>query len=86
MSSFEIESALADGRTDEVDRGELQRMAAAVLRCYAAKVHSEGTFSLVPPGALNATEAMIVGGAVLRSANVNLFELGLWQSWSSTGA
>ena len=39
--------------------------------------------TLMVAGALTATEVMMTAAALLKAANVNVFELGLWQSWSA---
>lgn len=68
---------------DAIDREELQRLIVAAVRLYAAKAEDEGAFPLAEPGVLTATEVMMTAAALLKAANVNVFELGLWQSWSA---
>jgi hypothetical protein len=78
----ELESVIADGRTGEIERAALQRLVGAAVRVYSAKAELEGGFPAVPRGSLTATDAMIASSALLASANVQVFELGLWQSWA----
>jgi hypothetical protein len=81
LSAIEwVEDALASGNPASIDRAELQRLIAVKL--YVAKVEAEGPFPAVPFAGINATEAMVSSSALLKGANVNVFELGLWQSWS----
>jgi len=68
---------------DAIDRAELQRLLVAVVRLFAAKAESDGPFQVAEPGVLTATEVMVTAAALLKAANVNVFELGLWQSWSA---
>lgn len=68
---------------DAIDRDELGRLVVAAVRLYAAKAEAEGAFPLADPGVLTATEVMMMAAALLKAANVNVFELGLWQSWST---
>ena len=70
-------------RPEAIEREELQALAIAVVRLFAAKAEAEGPFQIAPPGALTATEVMMTAAALLKAANVNVFELGLWQSWSA---
>jgi hypothetical protein len=83
LSAIEwVEDALASGNQASIDRAELQRLIAAAVKLYVAKVEAEGPFPAVPFAGINATEAMVSSSALLKGANVNVFELGLWQSWS----
>jgi hypothetical protein len=77
-----IEDALASGNPASIERADLQRLIAAAVKLYLAKVEAEGPFPAVPFAGINATEAMVSASALLKGANVNVFELGLWQSWS----
>ncbi len=77
-----IEDALASGNPASIERADLQRLIAAAVKLYLAKVEAEGPFPVVPFAGINATEAMVSASALLKGANVNVFELGLWQSWS----
>lgn len=79
----ELEKVAAAGEPDAIDADELRRLLVAVVRLYAAKAEAEGPFPAAPPGALTATEVMVAAAALLKAANVNVFELGLWQSWST---
>ena len=77
-----IEETLASGDPASIEKAELQRLIAAAVKLYVAKVEAEGPFPAVPYAGINATEAMVSSSALLKGANVNVFELGLWQSWS----
>jgi hypothetical protein len=73
--SSPTEAALSDA--------ELQRMLAALVREYARRADENSALSPFPPGHdVNATEAMITVSAMLAATNLQLFELGMWQSWS----
>jgi len=78
-----LEELSSSYAADAIDREELQRLIVAIVRLFAAKAEAEGTFQAAPPGVLTATEVMVAAGALLKAANVNVFELGLWQSWST---
>lgn len=78
-----LDELAASAQPDAIDREELQRLITAIVRLYAVKAEAEGNFPVAAPGVLTATEVMVVSGALLKAANVNVFELGLWQSWSA---
>jgi hypothetical protein len=80
--SAELEGVTAEGRTDALSQAELQRLMRAVVRLYAAKFDADAGFPAVPYAGINATEAMVSASALLKAANLNVFELGLWQQWS----
>jgi hypothetical protein len=77
-----FEELISLGRTEEVEPAELQRLLTAAVRLYSTKAEREGGFPAVTRGSLTATDAMITSSALLQSANVQVFELGLWQSWA----
>jgi hypothetical protein len=79
----EIERALASGRPHTLSADALQALMAAVCKTYAARV--EGGEALLPlpeRGGATATEVMITASGLLKSANLAVFELGMWQSWT----
>jgi hypothetical protein len=78
-----LEELAAGNQPDAIDREELQRLIVPIVRLYASKAEASGNFPAAPPGVLTATEVMVVAAALLKAANVNVFELGLWQSWST---
>jgi hypothetical protein len=78
-----IEHALASGRRDTLSAEALQALMAALCKTYAARV--EGGEALLPlpqRGAATATEVMITASGLLKAANLAVFELGMWQSWT----
>ena len=65
-----------------VDDLTIQRLMTAAALLYVARVEVGGDMPATTPAALNATSGMIVTSGLLRAVNVQLFELGLWQSWA----
>ena len=63
---------------------ELQSLLAATIREYAARAEtSDDPLAALPPESdVSATEAMLVVSAILKAVNIQVFELGMWQSWS----
>ena len=79
----EIERALAEGRSDTLSPDALQALMAALCRNYSAQVESGGqVLPLKERGNVSSTEIMMMASALLRSANLAVFELGMWQSWT----
>jgi hypothetical protein len=79
----EIERSLADGVTDVLTPDALQGLMAAACKAYAAQIEAGN-----PVAALSArttvtpTEVMVTASGLLRAANLAVFELGMWQSWT----
>ena len=63
---------------------QLQALLAAAIKSYAARAEAsdEPLPALSPQSGVTATEAMLVVSAIMRAVNVQVFELGMWQSWS----
>jgi hypothetical protein len=56
---------------------------AALYRSYAAHAETDpGALPLQARGAVSNTDIMLMASALLRSANLAVFELGMWQSWT----
>jgi hypothetical protein len=78
-----IEQALAGGRRDILTPQALQALMAAVCRTYAAQVEAGGALLPLPQrGCASATEVMITASGLLKAANLAVFELGMWQSFT----
>ena len=79
----EIEQGLARGRTDVLAPEALQALMAAAVKAYAARVEAgEGVAALGARTSVTPTEVMIAASGLLRAANLAVFELGMWQSWT----
>lgn len=80
-----VDDAVANGEFSGFTDTSVQQLMTAAARLYAAYAEQGGNLPAVTPGALNATQGMVVTSALLRAVNVQLFELGLWQSWAGGG-
>jgi hypothetical protein len=79
----ELERALAGGRRDVLSTDALQALMAAACKAYAAQVEAgEQVLPLPERGGATATEVMITASGLLKAANLAVFELGMWQSWT----
>ena len=77
----DIERGLAEGRT--LSPEALQVLMAALCRSYSVQVEADpAALPLKERGPVSNTDIMIMASALLRSANLAVFELGMWQSWT----
>jgi len=78
----EIERGVADGRLDVLPTEALQNVMAAVCRIYAARVEAGERFVPLRRNAISATDVMVTASGMLKAADLAVFELGMWQSWT----
>ena len=79
----ELERALASGRRHVLSTEALQALMAAVCKTYAAQIEAgEQLLPLPERGGATATDVMITASGLLKAANLAVFELGMWQSWT----
>ena len=79
----EIERAVASGQPDVLSTEALQALMAALCKSYAARIENgEALLPLPERGGATATEVMSTASGLLKSANLAVFELGMWQSWT----
>ena len=79
----ELERGLADGRRDMLSTEALQALMAAVCKTYAAQIEAgEQVLPLPQRGGATATDVMVTASGLLKAANLAVFELGMWQSWT----
>ena len=79
----EIDRALAEGRTDALTPEAIQALMAAACRSYSAQVEASGNFPpLAACSRVTSTDVMVTASGLLKAANLAVFELGMWQSWT----
>ncbi len=79
----DIDRALNEGRTDLLSEEALQALMAAVCRSYSARIEAGGTFPpLANRSRVTSTDVMVTASGLLKAANLAVFELGMWQSWT----
>jgi hypothetical protein len=77
----ELECALTEGRQDVLAPETLQALLAAICKIYVAQIQMGRDFlPLSPQNGVTATEIMEMTSNLLRSGNLQTFELGMWQS------
>ena len=78
----EIERAFA--KSDQaLSPDAMQKLMTALCRVYAAQVENGAKHTPIPEGqAVSPTGVMLTASGLLRAANLAVFELGMWQSWT----
>ena len=79
-----LTGALSADRLDQVPPDLLQKLMAATIRAYSAKVQAGEQFLPFHPtsGRVSPTDVMITASSLLKAADLQVFELGMWQSYT----
>jgi hypothetical protein len=79
----EIERALVSGKLDTLTPQALHALMGACCKNYATRVEAgEDLLPLAQRTTVSPTEVMVTASGLLRAANLAVFELGMWQSWT----
>jgi hypothetical protein len=78
----ELERGIVDGRLDVVSTDALQALIAAACRVYTARTEAGEQITPVTRNSISATDVMVTASGLLRAADLAVFELGMWQSWT----
>jgi len=77
-----LERGIVDGTLDLVSAEALQKLIAAACRLYTARTEAGEQFNPVGKNSISATDVMVTASGLLRAADLAVFELGMWQSWT----
>jgi hypothetical protein len=78
----EIEKAFKKS-DNAISEDAMQTLMGALCRVYAAQVENGAKYTPIAEGqAVNPTGVMVTASGLLRAANLAVFELGMWQSWT----
>jgi hypothetical protein len=78
-----VEQAIKDGKLDVLPPDALQALLAALCKLYSANVEQGAPYLPVGPrSGVTPTDVMVVASKLLRATNLQVFELGMWQSWT----
>ena len=77
-----LERSIVDGKLDLLSAEALQKLIAAACRVYSARSEAGEQFTPVPKHSISATDVMLTASGLLRAADLAVFELGMWQSWT----
>jgi hypothetical protein len=79
-AEIEREFAKSD---DAISPEAMQTLMAALCRVYAAQIDNGAKHTPIPEGQIvSPTGVMLTASGLLRAANLAVFELGMWQSWT----
>jgi len=79
----QLDDALAKGALEVLSPEALQALLAALCKNYSARVEAgEDFLPLNQRGRVTPTDVMVTASKLLKSANLKVFELGMWQSWT----
>jgi hypothetical protein len=79
----EIEKALDTGDLDFLQPHAVQALFQALIKFYGANDENGNVYPILPGRlAVTGTDAMVACGALLRAVDLQVFELGMFQSWS----
>jgi hypothetical protein len=78
----EIERAFAKN-DNALSVEAMQALMGALCRVYSAQVENGAKFTPIAEGqVVSPTGVMVTASGLLRAANLAVFELGMWQSWT----
>ena len=78
----EIEKAFKKS-DDAISEDAMQALMGALCRVYAAQVENGKQYTPIPEGqVVSPTGVMVTASGLLKAANLAVFELGMWQSWT----
>ncbi|HEY5063394.1 MAG TPA: hypothetical protein VIJ04_01005 [Xanthobacteraceae bacterium] len=77
-----LEQSIVDGKLDLVSTEALQKLMAAACRVYTARLEAGDQITPVPKNSISATDVMVTASGLLKAADLAVFELGMWQSWT----
>ena len=78
----EIERAFKKS-DDAISEEAMQALMATLCRVYATQVENGRQYTPIPEGqVVSPTGVMVTASGLLKAANLAVFELGMWQSWT----
>jgi hypothetical protein len=78
----EIEKAFKKS-DNAISEEAMQALMGTLCRVYAAQVESGAKYTPIAEGqVVSPTGVMVTASGLLRAANLAVFELGMWQSWT----
>jgi hypothetical protein len=78
----EIEQAFKKS-DNAISEEAMQTLMGALCRVYAAQIENGAKYTPIAEGQIvSPTGVMVTASGLLRAANLAVFELGMWQSWT----
>ncbi len=83
MLARDIDLATLNGKFDAVSPQAMHALLAALLKAYGGNVEAGDAYPvLAGPASVSGTDVLTMCGALLKAADLQVFELGMWQSWT----
>jgi hypothetical protein len=80
-----LQGRIAGGQAGGFPDETMRRLMAVLVRLYAAKFDEGQRPALLDAdGDVSATAVLVTISALMKALNLEIFELGMWQSWSGT--
>ena len=73
-----VTAALQSGEWQTLPDEALRQVLTAAVKAYAAKAETYGEFAPFEPDAVTATETVVTTCAMIRAADLNLFDMAMW--------
>jgi len=81
--SNEIGLRLAQGDSEALPAEAVQALVAAACRAYGAHAEAGHVYPILSGrDSLTSTDVMVACSALLKAADLQVFELGMWSSWT----
>ncbi len=79
----DIDLATLNGQLDALSPQAMHAIMAALTKAYGANVEAGVSYPVLAGiGAVSGTDVLTLCGALLKAADLQVFELGMWQSWT----
>ena len=79
----DIDLATLNGTIDAISPQAMHALLAAMLKAYGVNVEAGDAYPvLAGPASVSGTDVLTMCGALLKAADLQVFELGMWQSWT----
>jgi len=80
-----LDAAVTAGQAGAFPDEAMRRLMTALVKVYAAKFDDGQRPTLLDVDAgVSATAVLVTTSALMKASNLEIFELGMWQSWSGT--
>ena len=80
-----LEAVLAAGQGGAFPDEAMRELMSALIKVYGVKFDEGQRPALLPADSgVSATAVLVATSALMKASNLEIFELGMWQSWSGT--
>jgi len=80
-----IQEKLNLHQSEHLEYETLQDLLEVIIQVYGQKYDDGQRIPMIAPDSdINATTALVAASSLLKMKNIEIFELGMWQSWSGS--